>query len=143
MPIRSRLQVATSLQALTELLDWFETFKNNPLPEPVWIQCQLAVVEGFTNAVRHAHRSLTPETPIELELTILPTEVQICIWDYGPFFDLEAFLAQRPLEVDHDAEGGRGLLLMQQLSDTLSYTRTSDSRNCLCIKKQLLPLIVD
>jgi cellulose synthase (UDP-forming) len=40
-----------------------------------------------------------------------------------------------PDEVDEMAESGRGLSIMQQISDHVSYTRTTDNRNCLLIIK--------
>jgi serine/threonine-protein kinase RsbW len=42
-----------------------------PIPEAVSHQCILAVSEGCTNAVRHAHKNLPRETPIELEITVV------------------------------------------------------------------------
>jgi anti-sigma regulatory factor (Ser/Thr protein kinase) len=42
-----------------------------PIPEAVFHQCILAVSEAFTNAVRHAHKNLPRETPIELEITVV------------------------------------------------------------------------
>ncbi|NJM63119.1 MAG: ATP-binding protein, partial [Oscillatoriales cyanobacterium RU_3_3] len=37
--------------------------------------------------------------------------------------------------IDEIAEGGRGLKLMWQIADELSYTRTADDRNCLFVSK--------
>jgi serine/threonine-protein kinase RsbW len=37
--------------------------------------------------------------------------------------------------IDQLAEGGRGLKLMWQIADELSYTRTLDGRNCLWLSK--------
>lgn len=37
--------------------------------------------------------------------------------------------------IDQLAEGGRGLKLMWQIADELSYTRTLDGRNCLSLSK--------
>ena len=54
------------------------------------MQGQLAVAEGFTNAVRHAHKGLPLETPIKLEVTVFNERLEIKIWDYGQPFDLEA-----------------------------------------------------
>ena len=42
-----------------------------PIPEDVSHQCILAVSEALTNAVRHAHKNLPRETPIELEITVV------------------------------------------------------------------------
>ena len=42
-----------------------------PIPEAVSPQCILAVSEALTNAVRHAHKNLPRETPIDLEITVV------------------------------------------------------------------------
>jgi len=61
------LRVDTTLDALDQVLTWFESFRNAGIPDPIWAECQLALVEGFTNAVRHAHRALPESTPIDIE----------------------------------------------------------------------------
>jgi serine/threonine-protein kinase RsbW len=86
------LQVNTDLNALTTVLDWFEQLKDLSLPKEVWYQFQLALAEGFTNAVRHAHKNLPPETPIQLEITVFNGRLELKVWDCGPSFDFDAKL---------------------------------------------------
>ncbi|WP_293132654.1 ATP-binding protein [Microcoleus sp. bin38.metabat.b11b12b14.051] len=88
------LQVNTDINAVSKVLDWFEQLQDLSLPSEVWFQFQLALVEGFTNAVRHAHKNLPVETPIKLEITVLNGLLELKIWDCGPRFDLEAKLQQ-------------------------------------------------
>ncbi|MDX2273138.1 MAG: ATP-binding protein [Cyanobacteriota bacterium] len=129
------LRVDTSLDALNQVLSWFEAFKNDPIPSSVWMKCQLALVEGFTNTVRHAHKSLAADTPIDLELTLLPEGLEIRIWDQGAPFDMMAFIEKIGDKVDEEAEGGRGIHLMKVIASHLSYTRLADGRNCLLLQK--------
>jgi serine/threonine-protein kinase RsbW len=132
------LRVDTTLDALGEVLTWFESFRNAGIPDPIWLECQLVLAEGFTNAVRHAHRALPASTPIDIELTLTPQGLELRIWDQGQEFDLEGFaqnLAAKPLP-DAESEGGRGILLMKALSTHLSYTRQADGRNCLLISRR-------
>jgi len=135
---QSHLQVKTDLNAVTEVLQWFEKFTSSLLPQQMASKCQLALVEGFTNAVRHAHHDLPPTTPIDLELKIFPDFLEMRIWDQGPPFDFQSKLQSLcqeecdPLE----KEGGRGLIFMQQLTDELSYARLDDERNCLMMRKR-------
>lgn len=56
------LQVNSDIRAVTQVLEWVEELENLPIPEGVLHQCKLALVEGFTNAVRHAHKTLPSET---------------------------------------------------------------------------------
>jgi serine/threonine-protein kinase RsbW len=133
-PKHAHIQVNTDLNALFKVLTWFEQFKSMMSPT-VWTQCQLALAEGFTNAVRHAHRDQPFETPIEIEVTVFEQTLEIRIWDLGPKFDLDQHIDALSMEVDREAEGGRGLKLMKQIADILTYTRTLDERNCLLIVK--------
>jgi serine/threonine-protein kinase RsbW len=134
---QTRLEVETDLKAVTKVLQWFEDFTSPVLAQPCQSQCQLAFVEGFTNAVRHAHENLPPTTPIELELKVFADSLEMRIWDHGKPFDLQSKLETLcqeefdPLE----REGGRGLMFMHQLTDELAYVR-DDNRNCLLMRKR-------
>ncbi len=140
---QSQLQVKTNLNDLDEVLQWFEQF-NLPtcvLPN-LWWQYQTALVEGFTNAVRHAHRNLPPQTPIDIEVKVFTHYMEIRIWDYGQPFNLEAKLEEKLKEklkekldyvlTDH----GKGLILMYQLTNEMYYIRTKEDRNCLVLGKK-------
>ncbi|KKD36445.1 MAG: anti-sigma regulatory factor [Limnoraphis robusta] len=137
--VRSHLQVQTDLNALNEILQWFEKQTSTVLSEDLSYQCKIALTEGFTNVVRHAHRTLLSTTPIDLEVTIFPHYIEMRIWDLGQPFDLEQTLQYvRHLHTDPLAhEGSRGLLFMQKLTDELFYTRTEDERNCLLMRKRI------
>lgn len=72
-------------------------------------RAELLVTELATNAVR-ASQLLTPVYPIRLWLCSDKQRVAVLIWDASP---------QPPLrvDVDDDAENGRGLLLVEAISD--------------------------
>jgi serine/threonine-protein kinase RsbW len=111
------LQVNTDLRAIDRVLDWFNQLENLPIPQTVFYQCQLALAEGFTNAVRHAHEGLPLETSIELEVTVFNERLEIKIWDYGQPFDLDAKLSElKEIEQDLDPltrEGRKGIEIMK------------------------------
>lgn len=132
---KASLQVNTDLDALAQVLDWFEQFNGSPIPAQTWMQCQLALAEGFTNAVRHAHRDQPVELAIDVEAQVFEDRIEIRIWDQGEPFDLNQRLESMPKELDSEAEGGRGLRLMERIADKLSYTRVQDTQNCLLIIK--------
>ncbi len=83
-----KLQVKTNLKSLEEVLKWYQQIEYLPIPKPVLIQCQIALAEGFTNAVNHAHENLSQDTPIDLEIQVFNHRLEIRIWDYGSPFDL-------------------------------------------------------
>jgi serine/threonine-protein kinase RsbW len=134
-PTRVKIFVRTDLSLLSQVLVWFDQFKQHTLPYGVWLQCQLALAEGFTNAVRHAHHDKPCDTPIEIEVSTRSQAIEIRIWDQGSGFDLEHSLSRMPSFVDVLAEGGRGLKIIEKAADVFSYTRTNDHRNCLLIVK--------
>ena len=129
------IDVGTNLNDLNRVLVWFDGFDHATIPALTWFQSKLALAEGFTNAVRHAHRDLPPHTPIEIQLNILSDCLEIRIWDRGSSFDLESMIKHLPDDIDREAGGGRGLKLMQKMADVLTYARTSDYRNCLLFVK--------
>ena len=88
------LQVNTDLNALTRVLEWFEQLKDLSFPNEVWWKLQLALAEGFTNAVRHAHKNLPVETPVQLEIMVFNGRLELKILDCGPYFDFEAKLKE-------------------------------------------------
>lgn len=130
-----KIQVGTELIALNQVLSWFESFDHTFIPEAVWLQCQLALAEGFTNAVRHGHRDKPTSAVIELEVTVAEDCLEIRIWDSGPPTDLGNVILNLSQEMDKESEGGRGLKLMKKVADVLRYEREADERNCLLIAK--------
>lgn len=135
VPQKFTLHLTTEIQLLNKVLSWFDQFNYPPVPNRTWMQCQLALAEAFTNAVRHAHAGMPSDTPIDLEVSILPDSLEIRIWDCGPGLDLPAKLKALSQNRDKDAEGGRGLLLIQLIADYMSYTKTANNRNCFLIVK--------
>ena len=135
VPQKAQLQVNTDLNDLVRVLSWFDQLYQPQIPQGFWLRCKLALAEGFTNAVRHAHKKKSPDIPIDLEVTLSPEGVELRIWDEGPPFDLAQRLRDLPAVVDANEIGGRGLRLMVDVTNKLSYTRTADNRNCLLLVK--------
>lgn len=135
MPQNYHLQVRSALHQLSQVLAWSDQLDHSWIAEIHWRQCQLAIAEGFTNAVRHAHKQLPPETPIQIEIEIDPGHIVVRIWDYGPPYDLGRHFHELPEIPDLNAESGRGLYLIKQISDQLNYVRVDDQRNCLFMLK--------
>lgn len=129
------LQFPTDLKALDHVLSWFNQLHRPSIPRKVWLQCELALAEGFTNAVRHAHKGLSIDTLIDIEVILLPNRLEIRIWDSGASFDLEQRFRDTSKTVSPSSTGGRGIDILQKIADQLSYTRTEDNRNCLLIVK--------
>jgi serine/threonine-protein kinase RsbW len=135
------LQVHSDLKALAHVLQWFTEIAHNKLASDCFLQCQTMLAEGFTNAVRHAHRHYPPQTLIDIELIFYIHYLEIQIWDSGQPFDLKAKLdsllqTQNTVSLMDLEEGGRGLKFIYALTDSFYYTRDlHQERNCLVMQK--------
>ena len=89
-----KLTVNSDLNAVERILEWYGQLQDLPIPQQVWQLGQIALVEAFTNVVRHAHKGLSKSTPVELEITVSNHRLDMKIWDYGQPFDLEAKLRE-------------------------------------------------
>lgn len=132
--------VKSDLKALDQVLDRFNQIEQDLIPKKDWLQCQLALAEGFTNAVRHAHKNLSTDVPIKIGLICCEGSMEIRIWDYGPPFDLEVYIKTISERKNNLSVGGRGIPILQKIADRLSYFRTDDNRNCLLIVKNFAPV---
>ncbi len=148
---RDRLTVSSYLEELASVQQWFRALisrlaEKTPSVDDQFDQLNLALAEGFTNAVRHAHADLPGDTPIEIELVLQPERIEICIFDQGAPFDPNSLSEPKPGAL---REGGYGWFLLRRLADQVTYDRTAISsaattdesdrsqRNCLRIVKKL------
>lgn len=133
-------KVNSDLKALDEVLGYFDQLNQAWIPKKDWLHCQLALAEGFTNAVRHAHKDISGDIFVEIEIKLRSDSLEMRIWDFGPFFDLQAFLEANADKDNRFAGHGQGLPILQKISAQLSYECKNDERNCLLIiKKFSLP----
>ncbi|NEO26200.1 MAG: ATP-binding protein [Kamptonema sp. SIO4C4] len=135
-PKQTTLQVISDLEQLNHVLAWFDQSRPTAIAQKDWLQCQLALAEAFTNAVRHAHHGLPRETSITIEVLLWEKHLELKVWDQGPPFDLKSRLILEQTEADHHRGGGRGLAILAKIADDLQYSRTPDGHNCLSIVKQ-------
>lgn len=139
------IRVNSDIYALANLQGWFHQFQKL-LPRPVWMQCNLVLVEVFTNVVSYAHEGLVEETPVDIELAIDETEkfLELKIWDYGRPFDLMSEIERLSREdhknkdfenIDDIPTGGRGLIIAKTIADNIRYEKLADGRNCFVMTK--------
>ena len=140
---KADLQVNTGLSGLGWVLSWFSQLYDSRIPTSVWIRCQLALAEGFTNAVRHAHKGKPADLAVDIQVAVFAESLEIKIWDGGDPFDLEQKIKDISEKVDFESPGGRGLKLIKDIADSISYVRTADGRNCLSIVKNYAPCLND
>ncbi len=120
---RAHLTVSSHLEELSTVQRWFRGLVARLATENPWIdeqfnQLNLALAEGFTNAVRHAHADLPANTPIDIELSLHPERVELRIFDRGAPFDPDSL--SEPI-AGSLCEGGYGWFLLRRLADRVSY----------------------
>ena len=130
------IEVPSDLQALDKLLSQFNEIYQEFIPERDWLQCRLALAEGFTNAVRHAHKNLPPEIIIRVEVLLSKDRIEMRIWDSGAAFDLRGFTEEKARSQDGWLNSGRGIPLLNKIADRLEYSRIGNNYNCLLIIKK-------
>lgn len=131
-----KIEVPGDLKALDQVLLQFNQIYHKSIPLRDWLQCRLALAEGYTNAVRHAHKDLPPDIPIRIEVQLKKTAMEIKIWDYGSAFDLHGFITETSQKHSDWLASGRGIPLLNKISSHLNYYRTEQQQNCLVIIKE-------
>jgi serine/threonine-protein kinase RsbW len=89
----------------------------------------LAVTEACANVVEHADG----DDEYQIEVSVDGSRCEIRVIDTGHGFD-QALAGQMP---ENDAEGGRGLLLMKSLMDTLSFDSEKETGTVVHLTKKL------
>lgn len=93
--------------------------------------CELAVVEGCNNAIKH-RLPRAGQQPVVVEVIVEPTQIELRITDHGP-----GFAWPKTTELPSpDRESGRGLYLIRRLMDSANYVRGTDE-NVLVLQKKL------
>jgi serine/threonine-protein kinase RsbW len=132
---QKHLIVESRLEALLRVQRWFKDFCQSLEADTRWVgdrfdYLNLALAEGFTNAVRHAHGRLPPDTPISIDVFLRGDRIDIHIWDQGEPFDPTHLPEPEPGSLSQT--GGYGWFLLRRVSDEVTYRRRRD-RNCLAI----------
>ncbi len=141
---QTSLVVRSDLRVLNSIEDWFQQFCAQSGCRLVWLKqqaypMQLALVEGFSNAVRHAHKSLPTDTEIKIDLALWDDRIEIRIWDRGEPFDPTTLKEPAPGTL---RLGGYGWFLLRRLADQAEYQRCRQGGNCLWLVKHHTSLAV-
>ena len=141
--MKSELHVPSDLNFINIAEQWLFGCLQLQLGESVdWIKqsgrLRLVLTEGYSNAVRHAHKN-KPGLTILLRLELKDRDLSIEIWDYGEGFDLSTYFPPNPTEKQ---EGGYGWLIMNRLMDKVEYQLQVNGANCLKLETTLPELFL-
>jgi serine/threonine-protein kinase RsbW len=126
----AQAEFPSNLDAMAELLEWFEQHRPGDLDDMVWIQAQTALMEGYTNAVRHAHALLEPPPLVGVTLALVAGRLRLGIRDHGAPFDLETRLqahaadGEEPLGLDGlpEREAHWGVIILSRLQRDFGWS---------------------
>ena len=104
--------------------------QQNGCPEQARRDCELILVEGCNNAIKHSQAE-TARPPVVVEVKLDPDEIELRITDHGPGFAWPE-TAQLP---EPEKESGRGLYLIRTLTDYSAYFRRA-THNILVLRKK-------
>ncbi|MBE9051075.1 anti-sigma regulatory factor [Nostocales cyanobacterium LEGE 11386] len=140
--MKSELHVPSDLSYLNIVESWLLGCLKIQLKESVdWSRqssrLRLALVEAYSNVVRHAHKE-QPNLPILLRLELKDRDIAIEIWDYGEGFDMSTYFPPNPTEKQ---EGGYGWLIMNRLMDNVEYQLQVNGANCLKLEATIPELV--
>ena len=130
--MKTELNIPSDLKYLSIVEHWLLSSLEIEFNDSIDLQRQsgrfrLALVEAYSNVVRHAHKD-QPNTPVLLRLELKDRYLDLEIWDYGSGYDVSNY---SPPEPEEKKEGGYGWLIMNRLMDSVEYRLQIDGRNCL------------
>lgn len=136
--MKSELHVPSDLNYLNIVESWLLGCLKIQLKESVdWSRqssrLRLALVEAYSNVVRHAHKEQA-NVPVLLRLELKDRDIALEIWDYGEGFDMSTYFPPNPIDKQ---EGGYGWLIMNRLMDNVEYQLQVDGANCLKLEATL------
>lgn len=137
--MRTELHIPSDLKFLAIVENWLLGCLEVELGDSVvdWprlsSRLRLALVEAYSNVVRHAHRD-QPNLPVLIRLELKDRDLALEIWDHGKGYDLSTYLPPNP---EDKQESGYGWLIMNRLMDRVEYRLQVNGRNCLKLEASL------
>ena len=124
-PVPKRLQAAKDLAEIAQVQTFVhENTLDLNLSEHVAFKVELAVVEVFTNVVRHSRTGLA-HSSVDLLMWVEGQMVYVALESIGNEFDPSQHVVFEPDDLSIDHTGGFGLHIITTLTDELKYTHAS------------------
>lgn len=137
------VELPTHPDLLKESLRWFDSLPFSPLLPRFLIECKTMLGEAVDNVRDHAHEHFSPTTPLAIVIICFPSFLCLQVWDQGRGFDLVGHLRTKEKWPDSNATRGRGLKILEELSDYLDYVPCLPKGNCLVLIKRYLSVSDD
>ena len=120
-PVPKRLQASKELSQIAQVQAFlYENTTEFNLPDHVCFKLELAVVEVFTNVVRHSQAGLQ-HSSVDLLMWCEGQMVYVALESIGNEFDPSQHVVFDPDDLSIDHTGGFGLHIITTLTDDLKY----------------------
>lgn len=116
--------IQIQIPSLPENIRIVESFIDNvkekySLNDDIYGNIMIAVTESVNNAILHGNKSDNKKN-VSLKLALENSQIKFIVKDEGPGFDFQN-LVDPTLPENLDKPGGRGIFLMKNLSDEVSF----------------------
>ena len=116
--------IQIQIPSLPENIRIVESFIDNAkekyrLNDDIYGNIMIAVTESVNNAILHGNKSDNKKN-VSLQLSLEKSQIRFTVEDQGPGFDYEN-LPDPTLPENLSKPGGRGIFLMKNLSDEVSF----------------------
>jgi hypothetical protein len=128
VPSTAELAIRAVADDVRPASEWLaQTCQTHGVPDKQILRLDLCLNEALANVIAHGGEQALAN-PVRLRLDVTrggPThQAVVTVYDSGPPFDTtSAQPGALPLTLDDAEPGGLGLLMIRNLSDTLSYGR--------------------
>jgi serine/threonine-protein kinase RsbW len=124
--VKKKFQVASDLAEVQKVShDVLAFLKPADINEAALFDIRLCLEEALINAMKYGN-GLQKELPVDLDIECASGEVRITVADQGPGFDPKK-LEDCTDEKNIYRNRGRGVYLIQQLMDKVSYNEKGNS----------------
>jgi len=104
-------------RAQSQVIEAIERFGY---PKASIFAIRLSLHEAMSNAFRHGHSTLPPDTPVKMSYSVTKDSVSLAIEDQGPGFNPHS-VPDPTLEENIERGSGRGLLLIRAYMASAEY----------------------
>lgn len=119
-PERLHVIMPSRFEELDQIVDLSESFVGQHVTDEEFVyKIVLLATEAVTNAIEHGN-ALDESKSVKMEMAVQASVLLVSVEDEGPGFDLKS--VKDPLQEENLlAEGGRGLFLIDEMADRVTY----------------------
>ncbi len=130
----TRLTIGSRLEELSEVYSAIEALaRQHHLDEETVNALQIAVIEAGTNAIQHGN-AFAKDKSVTFDFTVDPRDIHVRVDDFGQGFDPGKVL--NPTDESRLlSPHGRGLYLMRELMDEVTFRTRDDHGTTVVLRK--------